>query len=53
MTRKKPATPTSTSGAFVNWEGIARLLGQPIENVEQVRRMELEPSPASPVSTKR
>lgn len=52
MTRKKPPIPL-TSGAFVNWEGIARLLGQPVENVEQVRRMELDPAPSSSVSTKR
>jgi len=48
MTPKKDTKrePTTTAAA-VNWEGIARFLGQPIENVERVRGMELEPAVSS------
>jgi len=38
---------TTTTVAAVNWEGIARFLGQPIENVDHVRGMELAPAVAS------
>ena len=48
MTPKKdPERPPATTVAAVNWEGIARFLGQPIENVDRVREMELEPAVSS------
>jgi hypothetical protein len=48
MTLKKDTKrePTTTVAA-VNWEGIARFLGQPIENVDRVRQMKLEPAVSS------
>ena len=33
--------PMPTTVAAVNWDGIARFLGQPTENIDRVRRMEL------------
>lgn len=50
MTPKNDKRETTSTVASVNWEGIARFLGQPAENVERVRRMELEPavSPSTP-----
>ena len=50
MTQKKDQKPELTTGAFVNWEEIARFLGQP---VEKVRAMELEPTVATPAPAKR
>jgi len=44
---KKDTKPEPTTVAVVNWEGIARFLGQPTENVDRVRRMELAPAVSS------
>lgn len=42
-----PEHEPTTTAAAVNWEGIARFLGQSIEDVDRVRRMELEPAVSS------